>query len=269
MQPCDPTPNSGPSPARTSAHLTRLLMLWTGALAVLIIAGMRSLPPTLVGLLLPYRALVTWHLLSPGGPRHERPQPSPVGPAGDSWECPVPQVGGCVSPEALFEGTVSSNTGDPSLVTVGISASPPVEPKEVRGRRRARPTHSQEPAPASWIQVAPGRFIRGEEPEPSPDAAHDVPKDDATRDEPSGEEPTLQVRQEIGTREHEAGGSPDDLPEGFTKIGDGDGAATDRKTADRHDEPQVISDREDVTRDQPEDGETVRRQPACWVASGT
>ncbi len=46
----------------------------------------------------------------------------------------------------------------------------------VRARRRIKPKAVPEPSPASWVQVGPGRFVRGEEPKPSPDAsAEDEP----------------------------------------------------------------------------------------------
>jgi len=263
----DPIPSTAPASPTASGPLDRILMLWTAVLAVLVLAGAGPLPPTLVGLLLPYLALVGWHVLSPGGPREAQPQPALAEPADGSRAYPDPQVVSCMSPEAPEEGIGSSHTGDPNPALADPSPSPPVEPREVRVRRRARATPLPEPAPASWVRVGPGRFIRGEEPEPAPDAPHDEPVDDASEAVTSGEEPTHQVVPQEGPREHEAGDSPDDPSGGSTGVGDRDGAATDREVTHRHDEPHFIPDRKEATRDQPEGGETVCRQPTGRVSS--
>jgi hypothetical protein len=44
----------------------------------------------------------------------------------------------------------------------------------VRARRRIKPKAVPEPSPASWVQVGPGRFVRGEEARPSPDSLVEV-----------------------------------------------------------------------------------------------
>ena len=40
-----------------------------------------------------------------------------------------------------------------------------------RARRRVRPRIVAEPSPAAWVQVGPGRFVRDEDADPSPDAS--------------------------------------------------------------------------------------------------
>ena len=226
MQHGDTIPSTGPASTTASGPLTRILMVWTAVLTVLVIAGAGTLPPTLVGLLLPYLALSAWHVLSTNGPRRAQTPPTSTESASGMRACPDPQAVGCTLPEALSEGPVSSETGVPSIAAVDTSASSPVETREVRGRRRARPTPSQEPAPASWIQVAPGRFIRGEEPESAPDAPHDVPAEHATDAVPAGEEASHEAMPMKDSQQLGAGEKPDDPPGGPTGIEAEQGEAT-------------------------------------------
>ena len=59
-----PVPRPDPASTPLSDRLATVLMVWTGSLTVLVLAAVRDLPPVLVGLLLPYFALVAWHLLA-------------------------------------------------------------------------------------------------------------------------------------------------------------------------------------------------------------
>jgi len=128
-----PTPST-----RRPEHL--LLIAWTVALALLVGWTYRSTPPTLAWALLPYLALVARHLLAPPA----RPSAGP-GPA-ESAEPAEPRA---VAPI-------------PPIETEAIPA--PVRPAPPKPRRRPRPRTIAEPA-AAWVQVGPGRFVRGEQPE--------------------------------------------------------------------------------------------------------
>jgi hypothetical protein len=74
-----------------------LLAIWTATLVVLALRKLRDLPPVLVGLLLPYLALVAWHLIARKG-RQAQPQPTPTDSTGISCAHPdQPVVGGPTS----------------------------------------------------------------------------------------------------------------------------------------------------------------------------
>jgi hypothetical protein len=138
MRHSGPIPSSDPASTPTSHLLARILMIWTGVLTILIVAGMRSLPPTLVWLILPYLALVAWHLLARSEWRPAKPLPTPV----DSGSVPLAsldaQIVGCPPPEVVDERVESSDSREPSLAQEDTSGLLQVNPRKVRARRRGK-----------------------------------------------------------------------------------------------------------------------------------
>lgn len=176
----DPIPSSGPASSSSSRRLARLLMIGTAVLSALVVAKIRELPPILVGILLPYLALVTRHLLAPPGPREANRQPTPADSGSVPLANPDPQVIGGPPPEGADEQHESSGAPEPSPAPEEPAGSPQVPPRKVRGRRRGKQMSSPEPVPASWVQVGPGKYIRGEEADPAPAG----PSDETVADVP-------------------------------------------------------------------------------------
>src|SRR4051812_34422201 len=114
MRHVGPISSSGPSPTSASRRIARILMIWTGVLIVLVVAEMRALPPILVGLLLPYLALMAWHLLARSGPRQENPLSTPADSESLPLESPAPQVVGCPPREGMDERVELSDYREPS-----------------------------------------------------------------------------------------------------------------------------------------------------------
>lgn len=227
MQHGDSRPGPDGSSPPTPGRLARILMAWTAVLAVAVLADVRSLPPTLVGLLLPYLGLVAWHLRSTGGPRRAEPRSTPADASGVSCTSHDPQVIGN-KPGGSDEEIGSSDARGSKSTTSDPSGPPTVEPRNVRGRRRARVLPPTEPAPASWVQVAPGRFVRGEENDPAPDASRDASAGDATGGVNSAEGPTLGSAPEGGACGAGAGDSTEDTGS-TTEIVARDGAAAEHE----------------------------------------
>jgi hypothetical protein len=227
MRHSGPIPSSDPASTPTSHLLARILMIWTGVLTILIVAGMRSLPPTLVWLILPYLALVAWHLLARSERRPAKPLPTPV----DSGSVPLgslhTQVVGCPPPEVVDERVGSSDSREPSPAPAESSGGVQVNPRKVRARRQGKPMPLPEPVPASWVQVGPGRYVRGEEPDPALAAPNDASVEEMTEAVTSGEGSSHVAVPEEGDCDQGAGDSPDD-PGGSEDIDDAqDGVATD------------------------------------------
>jgi hypothetical protein len=206
----DPLPSSDPASTPTSHLLARILMIWTGLLTVLVVAKMRSLPPTLVWLFLPYLALVAWCLLTQPRLRLAKPQPTPS----DLERFPPaslePQVVGCSPPEVVDERVESSDSREPSPAPAESSGGVQVNPRKVRARRQGKPMPLPEPVPASWVQVGPGRYVRGEEPDPAPAAPNDASVEEMTVAVTSGEGSSHVAVSEEGICDQGAGDSPDD-----------------------------------------------------------
>jgi hypothetical protein len=210
MRHSGPIPSSDRASTSATRRLARILMIWTGVLTILMVAGMRSLPPTLVWLILPYLALVAWHLLARSEWRPAKPLPTPV----DSGSVPLgslhTQVVGCLPPEVVDERVETSDSHEPCPARTDASEGPQVNPSKVRARRRGKPLSPPEPVPASWVQVGPGRYVRGEEPDPAPAAPNDASVEEMTVAVTSGEGSSHVAVSEEGICDQGAGDSPDD-----------------------------------------------------------
>jgi len=217
-----PDPDSTPTPDR----LATILKVWTGSLIVLVLALVRDLPAVLVGLLLPYFALVAWHLLARSGPRPTRLLPLPVNPEGVPRACTSPEVVACPPPGRSDERVEASGSSESNPPSMGNPESPRGNPGRVRGRRRGDPSPHAASASVPWVKVGPGRYIRGESPDPAPERPSEPPAVDAT--EPA----TPEVGRlpgaipEEASRVPEAGDSPDD-PGDSAGVEDGEATATD------------------------------------------
>jgi hypothetical protein len=176
-------------------HLVRsVLAAWTGILIILVVSASRTIPPVILAFLLPYLALVAWHLLAP----QRRVETGRYPNSEDSAPMPRPDSDSELATSAL---SASLEVGADSSDVSETSPAPGTEPQpsttaSVRSRRRIKPKALPEPAPALWVQVGPGRFVRGEEAQPSPDSLVEVepiahapetppdPTDDDPHDDP-------------------------------------------------------------------------------------
>lgn len=177
-------------------HLVRpVLAAWTGVLIILVVAASRTIPPVVLAFLLPYLALVAWHLLARQGRSETDRTPIPE----DSAFMPRPDIDleeATSAPSASYVAVAESSEVPETSPAPGTVQRPSTA-APVRTRRRIKPKAVPEPCPASWVQVGPGRFVRGEEPQPSPDAlvegepmtqAPDTPPD-AADDDPNHSRP--------------------------------------------------------------------------------
>ena len=157
-------------PTNLILRLERILLLvWTVALTLLVALKIGSIPPGLAWALFPYLALVARLLIAPTDRKTEAPRPAPV----EASEPPA----GVTEPEVL------ASPPDPGPETIEPDPKPVLaRPAPTRPRRRTRPRVVAEPGPAAWVQVAPGRFVRGEPPEPTPPPEAEAPE--ATPPEP-------------------------------------------------------------------------------------
>ena len=177
-------------------HLVRsVLAAWTGVLIILVVSASRTIPPVVLAFLLPYLALVAWHLLAPPGRAEMGRIPFPK----DSAPMPRPDID---PEEATSAPSASLDAKADSSEVPETSPAPGTEQRHstsapVRARKRIKPKAVPEPSPASWVQVGPGRFVRGEEAQPSPDSlvevepitqAPDTPPD-AADDDPNHDRP--------------------------------------------------------------------------------
>jgi hypothetical protein len=162
------------SPSQSGHLVCPVLAAWTGALIVLVVSASRTIPPVVLSFLLPYLILVAWHLLA----FQRRAETDRIPFPKDS--APMPRLG--IDPEvATSTPSVSLDAG------ADLSEVPETSPAHgterrlstsapVRARRRIKPKAVPELSPASWVQVGPGRFVRGEESQPSHNAsAEDEP----------------------------------------------------------------------------------------------
>jgi hypothetical protein len=221
-----PVPRPDPASTPLSGRLTTVLMVWTGSLTVLVLAAVRDLPPVLSVLLLPYLSLVAWHLLARGGPRPTRLQPISVDSEGVSRTCTSPEVVVCPPTGGSDERVEASGSGEPNPPVMGNPGSPRGNPGRVRGRRRGEPSPHAASAPVPWIRVGPGRYIRGESPDPTPDRPAEPSAGDG--DQPATPEvgrPPDAVPEE-SSRVPEAGNAPGD-PGIAEEVEDGEAAAND------------------------------------------
>jgi len=154
-------------------HLVRsVLAAWTGVLIILVVSASRTIPPVVLAFLLPYLVLVAWNMIAQQGRAETGRIPFPK----DSAPMPRPDSAQEVATSAL---STSLEAGADSVDVLGSTPALDTEPLPsttvpVRARRRIKPKAVSEPAPASWVQVGPGRFVRGEEAQPSPDASVEV-----------------------------------------------------------------------------------------------
>jgi hypothetical protein len=200
-----PVSRHEPASHRTPGRLPRILLPWTGVLTILVVTQMRTLPPSLVGLVLPYLALVGWHLLVANRHRQDEPRTIRAESQSPQNSCSQPDIIVGSPPEVLVDPVEAPKSTVPVPAGVGSPGSPGVQPRQVRGRRRRKPTHVPAPVAVPWVQVGPGRFVRGEEPDPAlPDHVEDGI--DAVAAEVGQPPITLAEGQ---TRTLEAGVSPD------------------------------------------------------------
>ena len=112
------------------------------------------------------------------------------------------------------------------------------------------------PAPVPWVQVGPGRYVRGEAPDPVPDRSAEPQVGEGT------EAATLEVEKPPatvpgeGSRVLEGEDSTVD-PGGAEEVGEGDGAGTVEAPLAPSDESDVVTHREGQTGDEPEVGEIM------------
>jgi hypothetical protein len=154
------------SPSRPRHLIRPVLAAWTGALIVLVVAASRTIPPVVLAFLLPYLVLVAWHLLAIQGRAETDRIPIPEDSAAKLRTDIDPEVDTSVPSASLDAGSDSSEV--PETNSASDTEQRPSTSASVRARRRVKPKAVPEPSPASWVQVGPGRFVRGEEAQPSP-----------------------------------------------------------------------------------------------------
>jgi len=194
MRQGDPSLGTGPAtPPDPRARVRTLLAIWTGVLGVAGAAGLRSLPPVLVGLLVPYLALVACHLLAPPGRQPSEALDTRAGEENIVLASPDAAPMPAVS-EARAEASDYSEVVHPPVEPGG---PPAPKPRTMRRRRRERPATLGTSSVATFVPVAPGRYMRREEPDPAPQAAPDAPGNalaDPPRAESPGESPSGEPR---------------------------------------------------------------------------
>jgi hypothetical protein len=228
-------------------------VIWTGVLTVLVVAASRSLPTSLVVLLLPYLVLVAWHLLAQNAPRPTKLHLLPLDSGGAPRAPTSPEVVACTPTGGSDERVEASNSRGTNIDPVDPHGSPPVETRRVRGRRRSKPMPPAVPVPVPWVQVGPGRYVRGEVPDP----AHHHPAEPSLGDvieaaTPEAEKPSEAVPEE-GSRVLEGEDSTAD-PGGSEEVGEGDRAGTDQDPIAPSDETDVVLHCEGRMSDEPEGG---------------
>jgi hypothetical protein len=139
---------------------------------ILVVSASRTIPPVVLAFLLPYLALVAWHLLARQGRSETDRIPNPE----ESACMPRPDID---PEEATSAPSASLDVGADLSEVPGTSLAPGTERRPStsapgRARRRIKPKAVPELSPASWVQVGPGRFVRGEEPQPSPGSSVEV-----------------------------------------------------------------------------------------------
>jgi hypothetical protein len=248
VRPEHPVPEPGPAPTPASRRLAPILAIWSLSLVVLVLGELRDLPPILVGLLLPYLALVAWHLLSGSGRRPAKSSPTPARSVGGTDSRPEPRVLGSPPSCSPDERTESCDSCGPEPAPGDPPGPQPLHPPRFRGRRRGKPIPPPAPAPASWVQIAPGRFVRGEIPEPT----LEVPGEDATEAGTAGKGPA----KEAELKEPCEPGSVD-TPVGSPEEVTVTAAAFDHDAGDRNDEPIAVPRCVDAPVEEPEIGGIV------------
>ena len=167
-------PNPGTAPAALSdprARVRTLLAIWTGVLAVAVVARSRSLPPVLVGLLAPYLALVAWHLLAPPGRRQSKAHDFPEGEERVPLASPDSEP---ASPAVPGVQVGATDLDELTTASVGSGGTPAPKPGSARRRRREKPVTAAPSTVATFVPVAPGRYMRREEPDPVQEAPPDA-----------------------------------------------------------------------------------------------
>jgi hypothetical protein len=212
------------SPTQPRRLVRSVLATWTGVLVVLIVSAIRSIPPVLPAILLPYLALVAWHLLPASARSKDGRDPLPEGPGG--MPDPGPGPGESTSPQSASLDDGAESTEFHESIPAPATGQRASTTTPARARKRPRPRVA-EPPPAAWVQVGPGRFVRGEEPDPSPDASEDT---GAIADRPgSPSEPSPAEAARDDERAHEGMASDDPMeptgasitPHGTNQLGDG------------------------------------------------
>jgi hypothetical protein len=216
------SPLTGPAPVSTSQsrHLARIVLAtWTGILLVLVASAIRSIPPVVLAFLLPYLALVAWHLLAPPGWPKAEPLPAPAG-LEDAPLAGSGTEGSATPPPVSFDaGDESPGPRETSPSPTSIGEPPSITPAPARMRRRVRPRVVPDLPPASWVQVGPGRFIRGEQPDPVPDPIPDASGEGRSETDPS------EALAGLAPDGPSVEGWPDDTQSHESAINDRDGPA--------------------------------------------
>ncbi len=187
--------------SRTRLFIRRAFAVWTGVLIILVVSASRAIPPVVLAFLLPYLTLVACYMLARQGTAETDRSPIPV----DSAASPLADLElefATSAPSAILE--VGSDSPEVSETNpASVTEQRPSTTAPVRTRRRVKLKPVPEPSLASWVQVGPGRFVRGEEPQPTsassvevepmshaPDSPHDLddglhdnrPAEDAARE---------------------------------------------------------------------------------------
>lgn len=164
-----------PPAARDAAgpRPTRLARAWPWALAILVLSTCWAVAMISVWLVVPYLGLMVL-LLAPSGPRGAstdrdggRQAPDRTAPRERTATEP-PRNG---QPGADVDGDSTGDADADTQAATGPEAGPetldssPTRSKRGKGRgRKARTAPPAEPVEASWVQVAPGKFVRVEGP---------------------------------------------------------------------------------------------------------
>jgi hypothetical protein len=139
---------------------------------ILVVSASGTIPPVVLAFLLPYLALIAWYLLAPPGRAETGRSPIPE----DAAFLPRPDIDPEVATSAP-SASLGAGADSSEIPETNPAPGPEQRPSTsapARARRRIKPRAVPEPSPASWVQVGPGRFVRGEEPQPSPDALVEV-----------------------------------------------------------------------------------------------
>ena len=172
MRQGDLNPGTAPAaPIDPRARVRPLLVIWTGVLSVVVVSMSRSLPPVLIVLVLPYLALIAWHLLAPPGRRQSMAHDFPEGEEHVPLASPDP---GPASPAVPGVQVGATDVDESTTATVGPRGTPAPKPGAARRRRREKPVTPAPSSMATFVPVAPGRYMRREEPDPAPQAAPDA-----------------------------------------------------------------------------------------------
>ncbi len=195
-------PVDPPDPGRTPpprASVARALPVFVGGLVLGTSAAVAMVAWWLVP---PYLALMAFLLLEPAGRRV-----SATNPAG-----PESAPSGASAPAGMPDPAAAAGPDGPSPPTDATPAPKARRGGKGRGTRKARP--AVEPAPAAWVQVAPGKFVRVEAGTPSAETGpHSSPPPGTIMPEPLAAPAAVVPGLDEPDRPSPAGPGPHDAPQ--------------------------------------------------------